>query len=438
MNNLVSAAIEKYGLISQGDSVIVALSGGADSVSLLNILYSLKEEYNLTLYAAHLNHNLRGEEAQRDEEFCKVLCKNYNVQLFIKTVDIRALASKQKISEELCGRNERYKFFDELSANLNAKIATAHTASDNAETLIYNIARGSSLRGLSAIPPKRGRIIRPLIEVSRAQIEEYCNLNNLDYVTDSTNLTDDYTRNKIRHSVISTLRDINPQLEQSVYRLSENAREITDYLNKQAKSALDSCKCNYGFSCEKLLLFDKAVLKHMLVLLCEEKANFTPEYRHIELMIRIIKNSGAVNLNNRFSAVSKQGIFRINFGNDNVEFEPVSISDKLRINYNDKIYLTSKQNADKENNNSVSADFVDNRAVFRTRREGDRFTYPRRRITKPLRKVLNEMKIPSEQRDKLLVLAIDNTILWCENVGVSLYGKNNSIEEINIDVKTEV
>ena len=438
MNNLVSAAIEKYGLISQGDSVIVALSGGADSVSLLNILYSLKEEYNLTLYAAHLNHNLRGEEAQRDEEFCKVLCKNYNVQLFIKTVDNRALASKQKISEELCGRNERYKFFDELSANLNAKIATAHTASDNAETLIYNIARGSSLRGLSAIPPKRGRIIRPLIEVSRAQIEEYCNLNNLDYVTDSTNLTDDYTRNKIRHSVISTLRDINPQLEQSVYRLSENAREITDYLNKQAKSALDSCKCNYGFSCEKLLLFDKAVLKHMLVLLCEEKANFTPEYRHIELMIRIIKNSGAVNLNNRFSAVSKQGIFRINFGNDNVEFEPVSISDKLRVNYNDKIYLTSKQNADKENNNSVSADFVDNRAVFRTRREGDRFTYPRRRITKPLRKVLNEMKIPSEQRDKLLVLAIDNTILWCENVGVSLYGKNNSIEEINIDVKTEV
>lgn len=438
MNNLVSAAIEKYRLISRGDSVIVALSGGADSVSLLDLLCSFKEEYNLTLYAAHLNHNLRGEEAQRDEDFCKVLCENYNVQLFTKTVDIRALAREQKISEELCGRNERYKFFDELSANLNAKIATAHTASDNAETLIYNIARGSSLRGLSAIPPKRGRIIRPLIEVSRAQIEEYCNLNNLDYVTDSTNLTDDYTRNKIRHSVISTLRDINPQLEQSVSRISENAREITDYLNKQAKSALYSCKCHYGFSCEKLLLLDKAVLKHMLVLLCEEKANFTPEYRHIKLMIKIIKNGGAVNLNNKFSAVSKQGIFRINFGNDNVEFEPVSISDNLRINYNDKMYLTIKQNSNKENNNSVSADFVDNGAVFRTRREGDRFTYPRRKITKPLRKVLNEMKIPSEQRDKLLVLAIDNTILWCENVGVSLYGKNNSNEEINIDVKTEV
>lgn len=438
MNNLVLAAIEKYNMISTGDRVVVALSGGADSVSLLDALCSLKEKYNLTIYAAHLNHNLRGEEAERDENFCKILCENYEVELFIKSIDIHTLANEQKISEELCGRNERYKFFDELSVRLNAKIATAHSASDNAETLIYNIARGSSVRGLSAIPPKRGRIIRPLIEVSRAQIEEYCKQKGLAFVTDSTNLTDDYTRNRIRHSVMGTLRDINPQLEQSVSQLSESAREVTDYLNKQAQAALDKCKTQFGFSCKMLLQLDTAVLKHSLVLLCERTAKLTPEHRHIELMIKILNNGGAVNLSSKFIAVSKQGIFRIISVNDNEEFKPVSVSENFSINYNGKIYSITKQNSNKENKNSVSIDSIDKGAVFRTRKEGDKFTYPRRKVTKPLRKVLNEMKIPSEQRDNLLVLAIDNTILWCENIGASEDGKNDSDKELNIKIESEV
>lgn len=438
MNKLVASTVEKYRLIDSGDSIVVALSGGADSVSLLDALCSFKEKYNLTIYAAHLNHNLRGEEAERDESFCKILCENYGVKLFARSIDIRRLADEQKISEELCGRNERYRFFDELASMLNAKIATAHTASDNAETLIYNIARGSSVRGLSAIPPKRGKIIRPLIEVSRAQIEEYCRQNQLDYVTDSTNLTDDYTRNKIRHSVITVLRDINPQLEQSASKLSENAREVTAYLDKQAMAALDKCKVQYGFSCNKLLQFDTAVLKHSLLLLCENTANLTPEHRHIDLLLEILENGGAVNLSSDFRALSKQGIFRIVSVNDNVEFMPVFISEKLCINHNGKKYLITKQISDKENKNSVSIDFIEKKAVFRTRKEGDRFTYPRRKVTKPLRKVLNEMKIPSEQRNSLLVLAVDSTILWCENVGVSEEGKNNSDTELNINIGTGV
>lgn len=437
MNNLVLTAIEKYNMLSVGDSVIVALSGGADSVSLLDVLCSIKEKYNLTVYAAHLNHNLRGAEAERDEKFCKILCKNYGVELFVKSVDIRAVANQQKISEELCGRNERYKFFDELSAKLNAKIATAHTASDNAETLIYNISKGCSVRGLSAIPPKRGNIIRPLIEVSRAEIEEYCKQNELSFVTDSTNLTDEYTRNIIRHRVIGTLKNINPQLDRSVLQLSESAREVTDYLNKQAQTALERCSTQFGFDCRKLLQLDKAVLKQSLVLLCEREADITPEYRHIELMIEILHKGGAVNLSGRFTAVSKQGIFRIISGNDNEEFMPVSVTETAQINYNGKTYIISKQNSDKENKNSVSIDFIDKGAVFRTRKEGDKFTYPRRKVTKPLRKVLNEMKIPSEQRDKLLVLGIDNTVLWCENIGVAENGKNSSDKELNIEIKAE-
>ena len=139
MVNRVLRTNKKFSLFENGDKIIVALSGGADSVSLLHVLNSLKEQYGLTLYAAHLNHGIRGEEADRDERFCKILCENYNVELFTAHRDIPSLSKSQRISEELCGRNERYAFFKELSKKTGAKIATAHTASDNAETLIFNI-----------------------------------------------------------------------------------------------------------------------------------------------------------------------------------------------------------------------------------------------------------------------------------------------------------
>ena len=120
MLNRVIATVEKYGLLEKGDSVIVALSGGADSTALLSVFVSLKEKYNLSIYAAHINHNIRGDEAKRDENFCKILCKKFNTELFIKSVDVPTLAKQQKISEELCGRNVRYAFFDELSQKLCA------------------------------------------------------------------------------------------------------------------------------------------------------------------------------------------------------------------------------------------------------------------------------------------------------------------------------
>ena len=237
MNNLVIRTIEKYNLLEKGDKIVVALSGGADSVSLLDALYSLKELYNLTIYTAHVNHGIRGEEADRDENFCKMLSKKYNAELFIKKADVKAIAQQQKISEELCGRNVRYTFFEELSKKLDAKIATAHTASDNAETLLFNIIRGTSVSGAGAIPPRRDNIIRPLIELTRADIEQYCVDNRLEYVNDSTNYTDEYTRNNIRHNIIPILTRINPNFEQAAMRFSENAREIADYLKAETETA---------------------------------------------------------------------------------------------------------------------------------------------------------------------------------------------------------
>ena len=435
MLNRVTATVEKYGLLEKGDSVIVALSGGADSTALLSIFVSLKEKYNLSIYAAHLNHNIRGDEAKRDENFCKILCKKFNTELFIKSVDVPTLAKQQKISEELCGRNVRYSVFEELSNEFSAKVATAHTASDNAETLLFNITRGASLGGVGAIPPVRGYIIRPLIECTRAQIEQYCREKNLSYVTDSTNLTDDYTRNKIRHNVIPALRDINPAFENSALRLSENAREISDYLSVMTDKAVTDSRCKYGYDCKKLLSNHSAIIKNAVAVLCRRCADFSAEQRHIELIIDIMKNGGAVNLSEKYSAVSKQGILRFISDKEESQLEEIRLRDKIEFEFCGKIYRVTKDNSDKENINSVNADLDEKKAVFRTRKSKDLFTYPKRKVTKPLRKVMNEMKIPSEQRDKSVVLAVDNVILWCEGVGASAQGSAyNSENALKIDV----
>ena len=438
MNNLVLNTIKKYNLIQNNDKVIVALSGGADSVTLLNVLYSLKEIYNLTLYAAHVNHNLRGDEAKRDENFCKILCKNYNIELFVKSVNVKQLAKSQKISEELCGRNERYSFFEELSQKLNAKVATAHTASDNAETLLFNIARGASVSGVGAIPPQRGNVIRPLIEVTRTQIESYCADNHLDYVTDSTNLEDDYTRNKIRHSVIPVLKELNPKFESMAMHLCENAREVSNYIDKQTEIVIENCKLNFGYDCKKLLSLDNAILKNAIVKICTQNGAISVEQKHISLICDIIKGSGAVDLSNGFTAVAKQNIFRVVKNIEDEKFIELKLENNLIFDYDNKQYSINEINniSDKELLNCINSDLICKNAVFRTRSAGDKFTYCKRNVTKPLRKVLNEMKIPSELRDKILILSIDSTVLWCENIGVSLQGKcnNNSNKALKIDI----
>ena len=423
MVNAVLRAVEQYSMLSPGDSVIVALSGGADSVSLLHILISIKEKYSLNIYAAHLNHQLRGVEAERDEHFCKILCEKYNVPLYVRKRDIRALSEERGISEELCGRDERYAFFSELSSELDAKVATAHTASDNAETLLFNLARGSSLTGAKGIPPKRGNIIRPLIFCTRSDIERYCRGNSLDYVTDSTNLSDGYTRNKIRHNVIPTLRQINPSFELAALRFCESAALADDFINKSALELIERAKCDGGYRAYTLDSSEPAALNAALELLCKRQADFSAEARHISLLKGIIKSGGAVDLGG-FKAVCKQGILR--FSPKDIKQMPynISFSGSFKFEYNG-----AHVKVELDNSNNELKEFV-----FRTRRGGDRFTFPKRNVTKPLRKALNEQKIPSELRDSLLVMCDGETVLWCEGLGYSQQGealrKSNSLSVI--------
>lgn len=230
----VIKTIEKYNLIQDGDKIVVGVSGGPDSICLLHILNSLKDKYNLQLFVAHINHMIR-ENAKLDEEYVIDFCKKINVPLYIKHADVLNISKQQKISTEEAGRNERYSFFDEILNKTNSnKIAIAHNSNDKAETVIMNILRGSGISGLKGIEPKRdNKYIRPLIETSREEIENYCKINNLQPRHDESNDENLYSRNKIRNIVIPYIkREFNNNIISTINRLSEVAIEESEYINK--------------------------------------------------------------------------------------------------------------------------------------------------------------------------------------------------------------
>ncbi len=401
----VNKAVNAFDMLQNDDKIITALSGGADSVSLLNALIELKAEYNLTIYAAHLNHNLRGDEAKRDEDFVRKLCQTKDIKLFVKSEDIRSLAKQRKQSEELCGRDERYRFFDELSAELGAKVATAHTASDNAETVIFNLTRGAGINGLSGIAPVRDNIIRPLIYVTRDEVEDYCGANNLAFVTDSTNLQDEYTRNKIRHSVIPVLKELNSDFENTIARESDMLRIVNSYIEIKTDEAIEQIKTENGYDSKLLINLPKALRLSVIHKLCKLNKGEV-DYK----IVKLIDNSldgGAVTLESGLTAVCKQGTLRFVKDSERDYFSEIELKSNSNFIYKDKEYSVKELKLENEN------------IVFRTRRAGDTFTLPKRNVTKTVKKLLNELKIPEEIRDSLILAAVGSEVLWIEGVGTS-------------------
>ncbi len=430
----VLTTIEKYNMLEKGATVIVALSGGADSVSLLNALISIKEKYSLNIKAAHVNHNLRGAEAERDENFVRKICAEKNVELFVKSVDINIIADEEKISTELAGRQERYRFFEELNTRFNAKTATAHTADDNAETVIFNLIRGAGLNGLCGIKPVREGIIRPLINLGREEVERYCEENNLEFVTDSTNLTDDYTRNKIRHKIIPVIRELNPGFIGTVKNETEVLSGINSYIELKSEEYIKNAEVENGCSCEKLREIPDA-LKPAVIYTLLRKNGIMPESKHISLIAGILE-TGAVDLNGSLRAVSKQGTLRfIDKEVQENKFSEKELKLDMSFCYNGNKYSVKEINSEGALKKSV----LEKDAVFRTRRAGDSFTLPRRKVTKSLKKLFNELKIPEEKRDSVMLLASGSEVLWIEGVGASesalSYEKNGFI--INVEKERE-
>lgn len=237
LEDKVINTIKKYELIKNGDTIVMGVSGGPDSMTLLNVLLNIKEKINIDykIVVAHINHGIR-KEADEETEYVKNFCREHGIECFIKKEKVEQLAKMQKIGTEEAGRKLRYDFFDEVLEKVNAnKIATAHNSNDNSETVLMNILRGSGTSGLKGIEAKRDeKFIRPLIEISRKEIEEYCKINKLDPRYDKTNNENIYTRNKIRNILIPLIEEeFNPNIVNSLNRLSEIAKEENEYIQSQ-------------------------------------------------------------------------------------------------------------------------------------------------------------------------------------------------------------
>ena len=232
---------------SKASGVVLGVSGGADSVALLSFFVSLRNSVapKLLLKVVHVNHMIRGEEADSDQEFVEELCKRLNVPYKVYREDIPAMAKKLDMTEEEAGRNYRYKAFIECALELEmeykckCRIAVAHNKDDLAETVLYNLIRGSSLLGLAGIKPVRDMIIRPLLDTSRAELEEYLKELGQDYVTDSTNLETEYTRNKIRHLVMPELKKMNSAAVQHIADVARDALELGNDIGDRLLRAHD-------------------------------------------------------------------------------------------------------------------------------------------------------------------------------------------------------
>lgn len=255
----VLSAFADCGMPDAEKRVCVALSGGADSVSLLTVLCSLGDRLGIEVCACHLNHGLRGEESDSDERFCAELCKRLGVSLYARKIDVSVLVQKHESVEE-AARKARYGFFEEALAHFGGGVlATAHNANDNAETVLLNLTRGTGLKGLCGIPPVRRfgkngewRVIRPLIYCGRGEIEEYLRSIGEDFVTDKTNLSEDYTRNRMRQRVLSELLAINPSVVGVIGRMTQNLRSDSEYLEEQARKALEETREGRGWNAMSL------------------------------------------------------------------------------------------------------------------------------------------------------------------------------------------
>ena len=240
MINKVIKTIEKYNLIEENDKIVVAVSGGPDSMCLLHILNELKEKYKFSIFVAHVNHMIR-EEADDETAYVKEFCDNIGIKCFIKKVDVIEKSNQEKIGTEEAGRKVRYEFFEEVLKQVGAdKIAIAHNANDNAETVLMNIFRGSGTVGLKGIEPIRdNKFIRPIIECERQEIEEYCEQNKLNPKIDKSNFENTYTRNKVRNILIPEIKkEFNPNIIFALNKLSILAREENEFIQKYVNDIL--------------------------------------------------------------------------------------------------------------------------------------------------------------------------------------------------------
>ena len=421
---------EEYGLLRQGDVVLAAVSGGADSMCMLQVLLELSEDLDLSVSAAHYHHGLRGAEADRDAAFVQEWCRNAGIPFQMEKGDVAAVAHACGRGIEETARKMRYDFLNRTADSLGgALIATAHNADDNAETLLLHLVRGSGLQGLTGIAPRRGNLIRPLITCTRAEIEDYNSRHSIPHVEDSTNRDQSYSRNYLRVQVMPLLKELNPGLAQSLSRTSEALRKDNDCLNAQAEKILESAEHS-----ENRISIPVSALTSLPEALAP---------RAVQILFQQLRPEEIL------SSVHRRAVLDLAEGTD--PSGEVSLPEGLTVcrQYDTLIFTTSveEKTARKEvilplpGNVSWSGKLIQaspivydgrdqkkddfclrvsgDRLIVRSRQTGDRLR-PVSRPEKTLKKWMIDEKIPAAEREELPVLTEeDGTILGVLGLGAA-------------------
>lgn len=315
--------IRKYKLIKEGDKIVVGVSGGPDSICLLHVLNLLKKKINVQIYVAHINHMIR-DEAESETEYVQEFCRKIGIECFVKRMDVQEYAKQNKMGTEEAGRIIRYEFFDEVAKKVSAnKIATAHNSNDKAETVLLNILRGSGIAGLKGIEPIRNnKYIRPLIEITREDIEEYCKTNNLEPKIDKTNLECTYKRNKVRNELIPYVKkEYNPNFLKTINRLSEVAIEENEYMEKVTKQTfkeivVETCKNQITLDLKKFNNLELVIKRRVILYTINEVIGNTMgiEKINIDEIIKLCAN----NIGNKYLTPTKN--IKISLKNKKIYF----------------------------------------------------------------------------------------------------------------------
>lgn len=417
--NILRQTITEYNLFNKGDKILIGLSGGADSVCLTHALMRISGELGIELFTAHLNHGIRGEEADCDEKFAAEFSKSLEIKCFTEKTDIPKLAKKQGISVEAAARQYRYNFFARISKeNRINKIATAHNKNDNAETILMNFMRGSSLSGLCGIPYRRDNIVRPLLNISREDIEKYCTECKLEFVTDSTNLSNDYTRNKIRNVLLpQVLNNFNPNFVNTV---TENAHLIYQddaCLDKLTDEAYSKTTKDNTVDIASLLEYDIAIRRRVLRKALKSFFGTLDgiSAQFIEDILSLAeKDSGkSINIMRKTTVKNEYGklIITNDIANDIPYFEyHLKTGEACTIKEIGKKVIISA--ADKRKSDGCL--YLDNKGttdiIIRNKKRGDRFYPSGLNGSKKLKEYFINSKIPKEQRTKIPVVEIRGEI----------------------------
>ncbi len=420
----VKASIDRYEMLRCGSRVIVALSGGADSVALLHCLLALREKYEIELVAAHVNHGLRGADADSDEAFVKTLCERLGVPLHVLHADVSALAKERGVGLEECGRQVRYEYF--RSIDPDATVATAHNLNDRVETVIFNLTRGSALPGLCSIPAVRGNIIRPLIDCSRAEIEAFCAENTVGYVTDKTNNDVLYSRNRIRLNVIPELRQINPSLEQSVRRCVESLSDDNDLLDCLANELVVSAKTEVGYDAKTLFSAHRALKNRAVAAVIKENTGVSADNATVLAVSDLLETGGQIQIAGGAFVRVRKGILDFPIFCDEADWrydlnEGINTCGNFAVSLS--IINTNETNCLQTDGCGVVKYTIDygkvgNGLFVRNRREGDAVRLAGRACTQKLRKLFNEKGIAPEIRNRVAVVCDSDGIVAVEGFGV--------------------